>query len=210
MNISVIIPTRGSEREAFIKHLTGHLLPYQTRQPDEVILIDHEPIKEGSDQGERLAEGMSKAKGDLVLIIEDDDWYASNYIEEISSYWEQFKEPHLIGYAETLYYNIRRKRYRKMHHPGRSSLFSTGVSQYIAKKFRWDNAGKYIDIKLWNTFKGDTLSHGFQYSAIGIKHGIGLTGGNGHDDNFMNNLDENGIILQSCVDVPSYEFYKSL
>jgi len=209
MNISVVIPTRGKEREAFVKHLTEHLLPYQTRQPDQVELIDYEPTSDQNDQHLRLAEGMSRVNGDLVLIMEDNDWYSQGYIQEISSYWQSLGKPSLIGYAETLYYHLKTNRYRKMHHRYRSSLFTTGMTLNVAQHTDWHKMDSKIDIRLWQMWSGQTLSHGFQWSAVGIKHGIGKVGGIGHREDFSKTYDKGAEKLMGIVDGESFVFYNS-
>ena len=203
MNVSIVIPTRGTERSQFVEHLTGHLLPRQTRQPDEVILIDYEPTKQ-NDQLDRLKEGYEKSTGDLTLIMEDDDWYHCDYIKHTAAAWELFGRPKLIGCSRTMYYHIKARRYKTMNHDHRSSLFTTGISGEID----WDSLGKRIDMGLWTKYTGKLTS--YVYLAIGIKHGIGVCGGAGHDPAFMTESDEDGSLLRELVDKESFDFYNSI
>ena len=198
MQVTVIIPSRG-DRPEFLKHLRSNILPSQTRQPDEVLIIDRPPLTSENDHKQRIREGILQASGDLILFMEDDDYYRKDYIEVMTDRWNG---EDLIGIDGTLYYNIVHDKWRFMKHHRRSSLFCTGIKREAAEKFPFK--GKDIDIDLWRNLEG-TL-YPFDGLAIGIKHGIGKTGGIGHREDFCNN---EGGKLHKWVDEVSHDFYYS-
>jgi len=203
MTVTILIPTRG-DRPDFLKHLLTNIIPSQTRQPDEIILVDREPFTEGVDIRERITEGVHEATGDLILIMEDDDWYSRDYIKTVAERWNG---EDLIGIESTLYYHIIDRRWRLMKHHGRSSLFCTGIKREAAQEFNFGmSSTPFIDIDLWRTLEGSLYP--YEGLAIGIKHGIGKTAGNGHRSDFMNNTDPNNL-LKGWVDKVSFDFYCS-
>ncbi len=69
----------------------------------------------------------------------------------------------------------------------------------------------WFDIWIWERMKGLTV-HFDKPINIGIKHGHGLTGGNGHNSgaSLYRQGDFNMKYLESLVDGHSFNFYKSL
>lgn len=202
--ITALIATRGSERAQFVEHLVKHLLPNQTRQPDEVIIIDREPTKD-NDHADRIAEGVERSTGDYIAFVEDDDYYVSTYFEEMGKMLKT--KPELVGCSWTIYYHIMHGKIKYMSHAGRSSLFHTLIRTDIAKRIKWDRVGA-IDMHLWNRYKDTRItSHPLAY---GIKHGIGKCGGMGHDESFYIAVDNERRWLKSVIDEQTYNFYEEL
>lgn len=129
-------------------------------------------------------------KGDMILIIEDDDLYFPTYTEETIKFFERGD---LIGHAEAFLYNIPNKSYYIF--PGKQSaaLFQTGFAKSVLQ-FLWDicnsNTTYYIDGLLWKLFAGKkNLVKLPQNLAVGVK---GLGGRPGLTRGQGNNL--NGLI----------------
>src|SRR5689334_3965297 len=107
----------------------------QTRQPDQWIVADggetaaactmgqmhlHQPRAPGAANFARnLLNGIAKARGDLVIVIEDDDWYSPEHLERMVDLAE--RGARLIGTEEVQrYYNVGHRCWRSMNNIGAS------------------------------------------------------------------------------------------
>lgn len=182
MKVGVIVPTRNDR--PILEKNCRRLISYQTRQPDELIFVDYAPKSSEPDLTQRVRYGVSELmnKVDLILIIENDDWYAPDYIEYMCNEWSKSK-PDMIGLGKTMYYNIIKNEYAEFSHRGRASLMSTGISSEYAKRIKWP-ADNYVwlDMELFAGAKTVHTPMPENWYAIGIKHGIGLCGGAGHTE----------------------------
>lgn len=211
MRIGCLIPDRG-DRPHFLSH-AKYLLGLQSRQPDVVHIVNHRPKSAAVDLIERCREGLNMLfniqKCDLVFFIENDDWYAVDYLDKMSRYWELYKRPDLIGIGYTHYYHLELKRYKLLKHEGRASLFNTAISKDAKFEFP-PNDTRFFDLHLWKHLKGVTVNP--EIISLGIKHNIGLCGGKGHATTFYtdkNSFDDSDMsFLNSHVDSKSFDFYK--
>ena len=89
MSFCLITPTRG-DRPVF-KDQYWNIIKSQTKQPDEVIVVDYEPKSNNKDLTQRYKHGIQEAtkKGhEYALLWEDDDWYHPTYIQWLTNAWE--------------------------------------------------------------------------------------------------------------------------
>ncbi len=201
MKFSVIIPDRGDRKE-----LTEHCLfqmDRQTLKPERVYHINYIPLNGEMDLTQRIMAGIDQSERDGIdkcFIIENDDYYPDDYFKKM------WFDCDMIGSEKTTYYNLKHKRYKYINHFGRSSLFCTGFRISKIKNFIFPL--KLLDVRLW--LFAQTLKVKFvQSGAIGIKHGIGFCGGNGHIFN-VNWVKDSGMwYLKGIVREESFEFYKS-
>jgi len=91
---------------------------------------------------------------DRVVIIEDDDWYAHNYIEHMAHELQQWA---LVGERDAMYYNVRSRQWWRCDNQAHASLCATavtgaGVRALRAAVTRARQIGKaWIDLRLWRT-----------------------------------------------------------
>jgi hypothetical protein len=218
--IGVIIPTRN-ERPPMLKHLLDVQIPSQVFKPDKIYLIDSSIIKPQRnivDLAERLIAGIDMAIKDcvdLLFIMEDDDYYPETYLIPLDG-------TDFIGIEKTVYYHLLRKRYITLEHKDRSSLFCTafslcagnGFALWIQNNWQRIKYNPYLDLYLWNYAKEYDYRRLFikpKKILIGIKHGIGLCGGNAHTDNFQyNRIDYGYNWLRSKVRPESFQLYMDI
>lgn len=209
MVCGVIIPDRG-DRSEFLSHLFS-MLEGQTRKPDFIELVNYAPISKAFDLTARVKAGFEalKTKGcDVVLIMENDDFYSSDYIETMLFLWELYGEPDLFGTNSTIYYHLKKKEFRVLKHEGRASLMNSMIK--TSAELTWPNDEEvYLDLYLWKQMKGISVSIN-RVICLGIKHGIGLCGGNGHDSMRYDQNDQSSLYLKSNVDEKSFEFYSRI
>jgi hypothetical protein len=72
-----------------------------------------------------------------------------------------------------------------------------------------DDNDVFLDLHLWKKHKGITFTPEKPIS-LGIKHGIGLCGGSGHNRMVLTEHDNRMEFLELLVDSESFKFYKKL
>lgn len=182
MKIAIVTPHIPDTRHEFMKQ-RNKLMEQQTRQADIDVVIDY-PYK-AMDLPQRYRDGFERAfaqGADLAFAIEDDDYYAPDYIEQVVHEWEQQGKPDIFGINFTIYYHLKQRAYKFMKHPNRSSMFCTAVTRRVLDFNFGDTV--WLDILLWQL----PIKKGFAMSppnTIGIKHGEGICGGSGHTMNYQ-------------------------
>jgi len=212
MKVGVIIPTRG-DRPGFIQNCK-RLLEAQTLQPHAVKIIDFPPESDACDITKRYRFGYNAFRNfdyDVLALMEDDDWYAPDYLETMVKQWDKMGRPDLFGLTYTIYYNILVSGYFTMQHHQRSSAMSTLIKPDLW--FDWcPDHEAYTDVYLFNILKYKLFTPE-KHICLGIKHGIGKTGGRSHVDRLYRYKQNGGThdpdheFLTSIVDNDSYNFY---
>jgi hypothetical protein len=207
--IGVIVPDRGDRKKLLLN--CKLLILNQTIQPDHVAIINHKPTSRAPDLTQRVRKGFEKLRligCECVLIIENDDFYQPDYIEEMLSQWNKAGKPEIFGTSSTLYYHIIKNQYRVLNHPNRSSLMSTLLR--CDAPIVWPADSEiFLDLHLWKQLDGKTFDTTHPI-AIGIKHGQGLCGGKGHSQMLFDNDDLKGDFLRSLIDEESVNFYEAI
>jgi hypothetical protein len=224
MRIGVIIPTRG-DRPEFLENCK-RLMFQQTLKPYLIHIMGDEPINSECDITRRYREGyelMRNKRLDVIFFIEDDDWYSDKYIETMVNEWTNAGKPDLFGTSFTIYYNLKLKKHYTMFHSERSSMMSTLIKPDL--NFTWPKDSEpYTDSFLWfssiNLETNKPLKKHIFYPkeilCLGIKHGIGKTGGKSHTtelhryDGKTGKNDFSLEMLKLTVDNKSFDFYQNL
>lgn len=212
--IVCLVPTRGDRPRMLKKCL--EMMSSQTLLPREVILMNDPPLNpEVKDITWRYRKGLETVierhpEVELILFIEDDDWYSRTYIEVFYKAWESAGKPDLFGIGETFYYHIKERRFFHQVHKERASAFCTGVTKK-AFGIRWpDDSYPSLDFELWKQLQGQTFVVS-PLIALGMKgHSEGgLFGGVGHNDRWSgyNNEDPNLKWLRSIIGDDNLSFY---
>jgi glycosyltransferase involved in cell wall biosynthesis len=179
MKISLITPT-GGRKIAFA--LCEEWMKRQTLQPDEWIVVDDFEKPTKCKMGQKvirrqpfwqpgqmtlqrnLLEALKVVTGDIILIVEDDDWYSPNYIENMAKKFETLSQgtpisnsSFIIGEGHTVYYQIRNYTHKYHDNLSHSSLFQTGFTKDLIPKIN-DLLIKhidqmYFDMHLWKDIK---------------------------------------------------------
>lgn len=151
------------------------------------ILIDYKPKSKYNDVTERYKLGFEQAfndlKSDFVVVMEDDDYYAPNYISSMVKLWRNSGYPDALGFDNSWYYHLERKEYDNLKHPGRASMFNSCFTKAVLGCDFGDPTDPFLDIRLWKQLQGQSISIS-DVLCVGIKHGRGMTSGAGHKKNF--------------------------
>lgn len=204
MNIGIIIPHRNN-RPHFLKNCF-RMIDAQTVQPDHVELVNDSPRDEKIDITWRYRTGYDKLRNkglDVIFLMEDDDWYSPTYIETMLHEWIKAGCPDIFGTDFTIYYHILLKKYFKFDHDDRSSAMSTLIKPDL--NFEWCvDSEPYTDIHLWKVLDGKVF-HPDPLICIGVKHGIGKTGGFHHNSKIHRYKHE--MDISTFMDPESFRFY---
>jgi glycosyltransferase involved in cell wall biosynthesis len=227
-SITCITPT-GDRLEAFA--LTRKWMASQTMQPDQWLVIDDgktplpEHLKEGLDyfrrvpkerEGHTLTLNMKAAlpyiKGEIILIIEDDDWYGPEYIKTM---YEHLLNHDLVGEGCARYYHAKAQKYYRVNNKEHASFCQTGFTRKIMPLFEKSIEGDpYIDMRFW---LHNAREHAFLFYDIedklqlhcslkGLKGRAGI--GTGHDtQSYYYKDDPNGEYLKKWVGEENAKLY---
>lgn len=176
LRLGVIVCDPGDRPE--FKEQYEYLIRYQTRKAH-IVHVEDEPKKDKDvcDLVPRMRSGCEflKDKCDLIVIVENDDYYSRNYFERVAVMWERFGRCDIIGFSQTIYYHLLPRSYMVLKHEGRSSLFSTCIAASAVDKIKWPRDEEpFLDLKLWRQLKGVAVEPAV-IECIGIKHGLGKT-----------------------------------
>lgn len=213
MKIGVLIPTRG-DRSIFLEH-AKKLIGKQTMKPDLIEIVDDKPLSKGKDITWRYRLGCERlfSKGaDVIIFWEDDDWYSPLYIQTLFCEWLKAGKPDIFGINTTVYYHLRSRKYVELGEGNKkASAMATMVTKSVINIPYPSDDYVWFDIWIWERLKGFSIPVQRPLN-LGIKHGIGLTGGIGHNAgaSIYKKYDYNLKYLHSVVDSESFQFYKKL
>jgi hypothetical protein len=150
-------------------------------------------------QARNLREGLEVIGADArVVIIEDDDWYAPDWLEHVS---QALEASQLVGEARARYYNVRTSLYREHGNEQHASLCATAVRDeaLAALRFVTETAAKFIDLVLWKQgIKEQALFTG--HRVVGMKGLPGRYGiGYGHTASMRGMFDPTGVRLRQWI-----------
>jgi len=144
-----------------------------------------------------------------VVIIEDDDYYAPDWLSTIAA---QLERAELVGMMHARYYNVRHREYRQFDNAEHASLCSTAMRGEAIDTFRkiCRPGTKFIDLALWKKHPSQFLFEA--KGTVGIKGLPGRTGiGIGHRDRFKGHGDPDAAMLREWLgeDARLYEGFYS-
>lgn len=232
--LSVITPT-GARSEAF--RLCRKFVERQTLDKNlwEWIVVDDGPIpvainpstipngvhvrrtplwKPGQNtQIQNIQEGLKVARGEWIAFIEDDDWYAPNYLESMLELLEQH-DLLCIGEARAKYYNIRTRRHKIMQNEDAASLCQTVFHRsYLPFLENAIASGTvFLDKFFWASAReaGNTMLLPNSVYSVGIKGMPGREGiGCGHKKNESWPRDITGRVFEEWLG-DDVKFYSCL
>lgn len=149
-------------------------------------------------QARNLLAGLSVIKSDeRLVIIEDDDWYAPDWLQTVDAALDKAE---LVGERVARYYNVKQSTFREFHNENHASLCATAMRGQAIETFRsvCRPGIAFIDMILWNAHANRQVFDGNR--VVGIKGLPGRDGiGIGHSTEFVGDLDETGETLEAWV-----------
>lgn len=138
-------------------------------------------------QRENMREALKHVRGDIILFIEDDDYYAPKYIETMVTL---LKTSEIAGLSNSRYYHVGVPGFKRMNNYAHASLSQTAIRKsMLGRLSRAVESGHfYFDIELWKYCKEDCIPLSLvanSPAATGIKGMPGRAGlSGGHDKNW--------------------------
>ena len=149
-------------------------------------------------QARNLLAGLQVIGADeRVAVIEDDDWYAADWLTTID---RELQRAELVGESRARYYSLPLRRGRQLQNTSHASLCSTavrgGALRALAEACR--RQPKFIDLDLWRSTRSRHLFVG--HRVVGMKGLPGRGGiGMGHRDDFRGTDDPSGVLLREWI-----------
>ena len=132
---------------------------------------------------ENLRAAIPYIRGNKIIIIEDDEYYASGYIEEMSSKLDRFE---IVGIGRSKYYHLLSGHYSHLANTRQASFAQMAFRRSFLAEFKGFLTGElYLDMRIWRSVER-ARTHLFYDDKnplyVGMKgmpgrHGIG----GGHD-----------------------------
>jgi hypothetical protein len=145
----------------------------------------------GRNEGHTLSRNLRIAiphiQHDRVLIIEDDEWYAPEYIERMNGWLD---DDALVGCGLTTYYWPREGRYRIYTTHKHASLCRTGFRRDVLPQFiaACKSDHRSVDLRFWDLVKG--RRHDLEQPLnVGMKQMPGRASGGGSSANDVRDHD---------------------
>lgn len=149
-------------------------------------------------QARNLLAGLALVGADdRLVIIEDDDWYAPDWLQTVNAALDRAE---LVGERVARYYNVRQSKFREFPNDNHASLCATAMRGQAINTFRsvCRPGINFIDMVLWNAHADRQVFDGSR--VIGIKGLPGRSGiGIGHSREFVGDIDHGGEVLESWV-----------
>jgi hypothetical protein len=173
-------------------------MKYQARQPDQWIVVDDgkTPLKPTtsmqyvrreprSDDPEytlipNLKMALPLIKGDKIMIIEDDEYYARGYIAEMAFRLDQHE---IVGIGRSRYYHLPSGNYSRLPNINHASFAEMAFRKSFLPEFEeFLNDGLFLDMRIWRNINGKRGLVFIDNSTplyVGMKglpgrHGIGI------------------------------------
>ena len=149
-------------------------------------------------QARNLLAGLAAiSPNERVVIIEDDDHYAPDWLTHVAA---QLDRAELVGETCARYYNVAKRVGRQLNNAGHASLCATAMRGRALQTFRQvcRPGRQFIDLDLWKLHPSRHLFYG--HRVVGIKGLPGRGGiGMGHSDRFRGVDDRDGALLWEWV-----------
>lgn len=189
MKVSAVTCT--GDRHLCLDLLTGWI-DHQTRKPDQWLIIDdgkqpyapdyecdyyyREPSEEDPEftMVTNLQEAIHMIEGDVILFMEDDEYYAPRYIETMVN---NIKDYDLAGICRSKYYHLPSRCYYVHNNYDHASLAQTMIKRKLLDDIEQMSVeNQFIDVKLW----GVNVNAMFKpYRPKSVDNGFAVNNGKG-------------------------------
>jgi hypothetical protein len=198
---------RYIERQTYAGHVEWHVvddgfepMPATFRRSGYALHVHRLPALVGNSQHRNLLYLLACCDPlQPIAVIEDDDWYAPDWLETVAC---ELDCAELVGESDAAYYNVGRRVGRTMRNHQHASLCATalrGPAAYELFREACRSGDQFIDMRLWRTFAyPKRLIAGRR--VVGIKGMSGRAGiGHGHSTDFRGTADQDGRLLREWI-----------
>lgn len=154
-------------------------------------------------QHSNLLAGMAQVDPALPLVIvEDDDWYAPDWLEWCAA---QLQRADLVGEGRARYYSVSKRVGKQLANTRHASLCATAMNPCVFPAFTSAirSGETFIDLRLWQAWSAAGRRKYLElndHRTVGVKGMPGRTGiGMGHKDSFSGQRDPSLGLLRQWV-----------
>lgn len=212
MKIGIIIPDRGDRPE--LLQNCFRMMRKQTifDQVDWMLPVSFKPVSDAVDITPRYRVGYYTLESfgvDVIFFIENDDWYAPEYLEVMCRAWEEQGRPNLFGINYAIHYHLGLLRYFTFDGQQMANAFNTMIKPGIRIPNMWPaDDDPFTDQWLWSIIPGRKVFTPPRVISVGIKHGTTMSGGYGHVNKLHRFIHEDNGFLAKTLDPESLHFYE--
>lgn len=143
-----------------------------------------------------LRAGLESATGDVIFIIEDDDWYRSDHVDRLLGPLEKFD---VVGESRAKYYHVAQRKYRQLENRNHASLCQTAFRRSMIPTILAELNTPFVDLRLWLKATSRFLFSQSE-SCVGLKGQKGRKGlGMGHNPVRGFHHDHDGTVLRQWI-----------
>lgn len=217
MKIGILIPDRG-DRPDFLKNCQRMIFSQTVWAKEQVKhlrikVIDFPATDERVDITKRYRVGYDEFRGaglDVIAFMENDDWYAIDYLETMLKEWDKVGRPDLFGTNYVVYYHLKLRKYFTMRMEQRAMAMNTLIKPDLTFAWPMDN-DPFTDQWLWQgAIQNRKIFEPGHLIAVGMKHGVGKCGGYNHVSKLERYINDDNGFLRNTLDDASYEFYNQV
>lgn len=158
---------------------------------------------------------LPKLETDYIAVFEDDDWFRPDYLKTMVDML--LTGASLVGLQNALYYNVRQRRFQRLHNLNHASLTNTAFSREclpLLEKVAKNN-DIFLDYQMWLEHTGtkmmkDNLEDLSNPISIGIKGMPGLGGCGSFHGQPLGSVDWGGSRLRQWIGNEDYVRYAHL
>ena len=125
-------------------------------------------IKDINEDSHTLLLNLEKAlgyiEGDIILFMEDDEYYAPKYIQTMV---DKINGHEMVGICKSKYYNLPARRYHIHPNLTHASLAQTGMLKELLPTMKsLLNGDPYLDIRLWDSIRTKNDNPGINLRVV--------------------------------------------
>lgn len=204
----------------------------QTVQPDDWIVADGGTTPVTCTLGQRhihhprppgvgnflgnLSAALDGAAGEVLVFIEDDDWYAPTHLEQLLAQLAAAPLALAAGDDDQRYYNVAQRSWRTWKNVG-ACLCQTAIRQSVVPRLLelirtcGERASYGVDTNLWRSIPTAHRAIAKTHTVVGIKGLPGRTGlGVGHRPDEKWTADQDGAQLRAWVGADASRYLAGL
>lgn len=204
-----LITCTGGRQEAF-SLLESHISKQTFKQFEWIVVDDCLPVTtctmqqkyyRGPDlwepgtntQRANMNLALEKAQGEFIFVIEDDDYYAPQYLAQMMSC---FTNSMAVGLSNSKYYKVDMPGWKTMKNYEHASLSQTAFNKNILPIMKWalHSGHFYFDIEFWKELKKRDIA----YTLIANSTlSVGIKGMPGRDGLTPSHKDSKGYMVDT-------------
>lgn len=122
--------------------------------------VRRNPSKDLCTLADNLMAAIPKITGEKIVVIEDDEWYGSDYLAQMAGL---LNEAELVGENNARYYNVKSRRWWCPDNQKHASLCRTAMKSSMipalaaACRASKDAGDVFVDLRLWGQVEGSAL-----------------------------------------------------